>query len=77
MPLYTYACECGHEYEEIVKYEERDTVLISCEKCRKRMKRAVDGAKLGKPPYQMAAVMGDGRVVPGHFGKEAKRNRKD
>ena len=77
MPLYTYHCEkCGYEEEEIVPYEERDTVLVMCHKCSKAMKRGIDGAKLGSPAYQMQAVMNDGSHVKGHFNKDAKRDKK-
>ena len=77
MPLYSYYCEnCGHEIEEIVKYEERDTASVICYKCNKQMKRGIDAAKIGSPAYQMQAVMKDGSHVKGHFGKTAKRGKK-
>jgi predicted nucleic acid-binding Zn ribbon protein len=76
MPLYTYKCECGYEEEEIVSYEERDTIYISCEKCGKKLCRGIDAPKIGSEPYKMKAVMRDGSHVKGHFGKTAKRDKK-
>jgi hypothetical protein len=37
------------------------------------MQRVVDLPMLGKPAYQMQAVLSDGRHIPGHFGKMAKK----
>lgn len=41
MPIYTYKCTaCGHEFDEIVKYDDRD-VEYPCKLCKKVSKRKV------------------------------------
>lgn len=73
MPMYTYVCRnCGENYEHVVPYDKRDAVRFKCEACGKRLKRAgVEAFKLGSPRYQCGAIMNNGAVIPGHFGKEA------
>ena len=43
MPIYEYRCQdCGHEFEELVRYSEADQV--KCEKCgSKRTERLASG----------------------------------
>lgn len=41
MPLYTYKCKsCGHEFDEIIKYEKRDDP-VPCKMCEKDSERMV------------------------------------
>jgi putative FmdB family regulatory protein len=41
MPLYTYKCTvCGHEFDELVKYDDRDTKQ-KCKECGKEAERKV------------------------------------
>lgn len=76
MPMYSYECsKCAVERELIVSYEERNHPH-KCSACGTPMERLLDAPKLGKPAYQMKAVMGNGEHVKGHFGKTAKRNKK-
>ena len=74
MPMYTWECKkCKKEFEHIVKYEDKDnTFLCGCGGVQKRV--GVECFKLGKPAYQMKAVLRNGEHVRGHFGKEAKRD---
>lgn len=73
MPIYTYECEtCKVKEEHIVKMEERDSKKILCGICARKMKRLMDLPTIGKPGYQMQAVLSDGSKVKGHFGKAAK-----
>lgn len=78
MPIYTYVCvKCGAEVEAVVSLKDRDQSLIhSC--CGGVLNRLaqIERTALGKPGYQMQAVLADGSHVKGHFGKEAKRHRK-
>lgn len=78
MPMYTYKCaHCGAEAEHVVKYDERDAErCCDVEDCPGKLVRAgVELTRLGKPAYQMQAVLGDGRHVRGHFGRYAKGKR--
>lgn len=79
MPMYTYECpHCGAQAEHIVKYDERDNErCCAVEDCPGKLVRAgVERVVLGKPSYQMKAVMSDGTHVSGHFGKSAALRRK-
>jgi len=73
MPLYTFRCECGFSEEYFLSMSERNSVGLLCEQCGGVLKRAVDMPVLGKPAYQMKAVMANGERISGHFGKAAKR----
>lgn len=77
MPLYTYDCpRCGCEADRVVKYEERDNGLFECEGCSSTLRRRkVSGFTMGKPAYQMQAVLSSGAHIKGHFGKDAPRKR--
>lgn len=55
---------------------DRDTTEVMCPECGEVMVRAIDAPVIGKSEFQMHAILGNGRHVPGHFGKSAKRNRK-
>ena len=72
MPLYTFKChDCDFEEDSIISMSERDTVQISCPKCGTFMKRMMNAPTIGRPAYQMGAVMGSGEHIAGHFGKDA------
>jgi hypothetical protein len=73
MPLYAFRCECGFSDEYFLQMSKRNTVVLLCEQCGRTMQRVVGLPMLGKPAYQMQAVLSDGRHIPGHFGKMAKK----
>ena len=75
MPLYTFRCPCGFEEERMLKIVERDSEF-DCPSCGEPMARVLEAPKLGKPAYQMQAVLGTGQHVKGHFGKTAPIRRK-
>lgn len=80
MILYTYLCKnpkCQNEEEHLVNYDERDTVIIECAKCGMPLDRAgVESFKAGKPAFQPGVVLNNGAHIKGHFGKEAKLNKR-
>ena len=74
MPIYTFKCpDCDFKEESIVTVNERDVVKISCPQCCTFMVRMIDIPTLGKPAHQMGAIMGNGVVVSGEFGKSARK----
>lgn len=81
MPRYDYQCDrCGDRTERDCSYDDR-TKAFKC-KCGGRMRYGMHAAPgIGVPGHQNKAVFADpmtGKtkaVVPGHFGKEAKRKR--
>lgn len=74
MPLYTFACtECDFTDEYFLTMAERNSVGLLCDQCGGVLKRVVDKPVIGKPAYQMQAVMASGEHIPGHFGKMAKK----
>lgn len=77
MPVYTYDCDnCARVVDVIVSYADRDGTHL-CSVCKGELiRRGVSGFRLGKPRYQMAAVLPNGDHIPGHFGKDASRRRK-
>lgn len=75
MPMYEYGCgACGGKVEDITAFEKRDA-LRKCPACGEVMSRLVTAPKIGKPGYQMKAVLTNGQHVKGHFGKDAKRDK--
>lgn len=77
MPIYTYECQqCGVDVERVVAYEDRDSNLLQhvCGGTLKRLEQ-LEKPTIGKPEYQMKAILPSGAKVKGHFGKEAKRTR--
>ena len=78
MPVYTFECPaCGCERDHVVSFDERDAGLFECGRCAVAMRRqAVSAFALGKPSYQMQAVLGNGDHLKGHFGKDAKRRKR-
>lgn len=70
MPMYTFRCACGLEEERMLEISERDSEF-DCPNCGEPMARVLEAPKLGRPRYQMQAVLGSGEHVPGHFGKTA------
>lgn len=74
MPLYTFECtDCEEREEHLVNIEERDTESHLCSLCGEPMRRVMDAPKIGKPAFQMGAVMDSGERIAGHFGKAAKK----
>jgi putative FmdB family regulatory protein len=80
MPIYTYKCErCGHEEEQVVSYAEREK-SHPCPLCgEESLYQGIERPYLGQPAYQMKAFTerpnGAREHIPGHFAKDAKRNR--
>ena len=74
MPMYSYACECGHTEERLVAVDQRNN-RPKCPKCGTRLKRQMTTASIHKA-YHMGVVMSDGSRVAGRFGKEDRRLRK-
>lgn len=73
MPMYTYVCpKCDKTQEHLAKCHER---VQSCECGGWMERRGLEIFAMGKPAYQMAGILGDGTHVPGHFGKNAKRDK--
>lgn len=74
MPLYTFQCEnCDHTEEHLISLANRDSTIVVCIECGKAMLRLIDAPVIGKPAFQMSAILDSGKKVPGHFGKEAKK----
>ena len=74
MPLYTFYCpKCLVEDELLLSLREYENFSEKCEDCGEPLKRRMDAANFDCNPYQMKAVMSDGRHVAGHFGKSAKK----
>jgi len=80
MPLYNYKCsdeDCAHEQEELMSVEENEKAknmdLVLCEECGAVCLIIPTAPNIGKPGYQMKAVLGSGEHIPGHFGKAAKK----
>lgn len=76
--MFTYACTtCGNVSEQIVKYDDRDKQICDIPDCNGQLARGgPEKVTLGKPAYQMKAVMRNGEHVRGHFGKSAKIGRR-
>ncbi len=70
MPLFPYACKCGHEEERAVEVARRDRIRPKCPNCGRRLKRQMTAASLHGDVFQMQAVMADGSRVKGRFGRE-------
>jgi putative FmdB family regulatory protein len=76
MPIYSYTCkQCGQAVEQIVTYARRDN-LAHCECGGELQRSGVEAFALGKPTFEMGAIMRDGSRVKGHFGKEAPKKRR-
>ena len=75
-PIYTFNCECGNVLEEICKYEDIPAKKkCACGKFAK--KQGIELVTIAKEGYQMKAIMDNGEHIAGHFGKEAKRSKKN
>lgn len=76
MSMYEYQCpNCNHVYEDIRDYIDRDNQFI-CPNCIMLCYRKMSVSNLNLKPFHMGAVLDNGQVVPGHFGKDAKREKK-
>ena len=75
MPLYEYRCKkCQTSVEQIRKYED----LMKKQRhtgCGGALEY-VPGFQVRGEQRQMGAILSNGARVPGHFGKDARRNRK-
>lgn len=77
MPMYEYQCvQCGAIEEHYVQNSGQRDDALECAKCGGEMERIVSPFALGQSEYQMQAVLGSGAHLKGHFGKEAKRDRR-
>lgn len=79
MPLYEYSCTtCGKVFESFSTMLKRSQPR-TCPVCGTRTGQHVEIPEDGRVDtvggYQMAAVMKDGRTVPGSFGKVARINK--
>lgn len=74
MPMYTFVCaDCGVEVELVVRIEDRDQSRLH-EGCGGALvRRAVEGFRIGPPSYVPGAITSQGELIPGHFGKSARR----
>jgi putative FmdB family regulatory protein len=74
MPLYTYVCaECGAQVELMVRIASRDD-RWEHSGCGGVLKReGVERFTVGPPSYVPGAVTSKGELIPGHFGKDARR----
>lgn len=76
VPMYTYTCTtCQAEQEHLVRYDDRNDPQ-PCECGGKQKRRGLETFTFGPPEYQMAGITADGRHIPGHFAKDAKRRRR-
>lgn len=76
MPIYAYECpDCGHEAEDIRKYEERNDPL-ECEKCGGAMEPRIAATAIQMNPYDAGLIMHNGQKVRGHMGKTAPNKRR-
>ena len=78
MPLYTFHCpdcECSDEF--LLKHAELEGRVETCVNCGGEMVwQGMEKPTLHGPAYQMQTFDSQGRHTKGHFGKEAKRNRR-
>lgn len=75
MPLYTYTCgTCETAQEHRVRYDDRDDTRL-CPCGGQMQRRGLETFTIGQPAYQMAGITSDGTKVPGHFGRDAKRDK--
>lgn len=68
MPMYPFKCKCGYTTECLLEIADRDK-LRQCGKCRKKMKRALTNASLGKPVHRTKAILAGGQKVSGQWDK--------
>ena len=74
MPLYTYKCAaCREVVELIVAISERDNDRMH-DFCGGALVRSgIEAFRIGAPSYVPGAVTSKGQLIPGHFGKSARR----
>jgi hypothetical protein len=78
--MYTFSCtDCGDELEIITSFEDRDRSRLHSEEIEGSecggalVRHGVEKINLGEASYQPGAVLSDGSVVKGHFGKTARK----
>ena len=78
MPVYDYECRGCDWAGEILHVRYDDRADQRCPNCRKKLGSPVlvTAPKVGKPGFQMGAVLRNGQHLNGHFGKESKRRKK-
>jgi putative FmdB family regulatory protein len=74
MPMYTYVCtDCGEEVEFIVSIAERDQAYAHANCGGALTRLQVESFQIGAPSYVPGAVTSQGELIPGHFGKDARK----
>lgn len=74
MPFYTYVCaECQAEVELLICIADRDKPLTHMDCGGVLARRKVEAFRIGAPSYVPGAVTSTGQLIPGHFGKTARR----
>lgn len=80
MPMYTFACaDCGGEVEVITPFADRDRSRLHSEEvegsgCGGALIRGgVEKITIVSSGFEPGAVMSDGSIRRGHFGKEARK----
>lgn len=77
MPIFTYTCaKCDAVVEQIVSFKDRDEPR-SHDGCMGGLVRntAPELPTLGKPSFQPGVVLGNGKKLAGHFGKDARKGK--
>lgn len=77
MPIYTMKCaKCGWVGEQILPLRERNKPQKH-DDCGGKLTRdsEVELPTLGKPSFQGGVILGNGKKVPGHFGKAARMKK--
>ena len=60
--LYTYSCTCGHEQDEFVPMERRNTAYVACEACKRQMRRVVTLPNAAGPSTFIPPWMQDNNI---------------
>lgn len=79
MPMYTFdCCDCGAELEVVLPMSERDNARMHTDEedtgCGGALvRRQLEKVNIVSPGYEPGALMSDGSIQKGHFGKEARK----
>lgn len=74
MPMYTFDClKCGETFEKVVPMADRDQPLNHGQCGGLLVRRGIEAFRIGPPSFVPGAVTSKGEVVPGHFGKAARK----
>lgn len=75
MPCYEYRCtQCGLEEDRIVRIADRDTQTCDCGQNLCRVEISESQARMDSF-FVGGAILGDGSVVKGNFGRRRERGR--